>query len=418
MLRAIVLAGVLCVLCPPALYADQAASLIKALADVNNRQGASIALTNLGRPAVPALRDALASTNSDVRVWAAYTLGEIGPDAATAVDELAQALSSSDMALSAAAASALGKTRAPKAVQSLAQALESKDTAVRRNAIIALGQIGAPAFPATAKLLEALPDRRMTLPARVALVQIGSDKTTELLVEALKDDTVRFDVAIILRKAHPLIAKRSGVERPTGEDLESLRGVLFDPQRSLADSAAATKSLAALGEDGFTVLTEAFADSRIATLAATAFASAGSEATATLVRESKDDRPAVRAVAAEAMARLGPKAAGATSDLVRLLKDQDRNVRYQAVRALHELGPAAKPALPALGEVILDSREAEPTRQWAIKSLIVTLPKTHDQVVALLIKSSEEKVNYGVRQLARQQLRQIDPAAADSAGVK
>ena len=92
-------------------------------------------------------------------------------------------------------------------------------------------------------------------------------------------------------------------------------------------------------------------------------------------------------------------------------------MRYRAVRALHELGPKAKPAVPVLSEIILNAKEPEAVRNWAIKTLIVTLPETHDEVVKTLIEASAEDVYYGVRQLAREQLRKVDPEAADAAGI-
>ena len=100
-----------------------------------------------------------------------------------------------------------------------------------------------------------------------------------------------------------------------------------------------------------------------------------------------------------------------------LLSDQDRQVRYCGVRALHELGPKAKPAVPVLSEIILNAKEPEAVRNWAIKTLIVTLPETHDEVVKTLIEARAEDVNYQVRQVAREQLRKIDPEAADAAGI-
>lgn len=101
-----------------------------------------------------------------------------------------------------------------------------------------------------------------------------------------------------------------------------------------------------------------------------------------------------------------------------MLADNDRNIRYHAVRALHTLGHQAKPAVSSLIEVISNARESEPTRQWAIKTLIVTLPETHDVVVEALIAASKDKGNYGVSQLARQQVRIIDLEAAEAANVK
>jgi HEAT repeat protein len=137
-----------------------------------------------------------------------------------------------------------------------------------------------------------------------------------------------------------------------------------------------------------------------------------------LVEVLKHERSDVRATAADALGHIGPEAGGAAAELIRLLKDENRDVRYHAVRALHELGQNAKPAVSSLTEIILDSRELEPTRQWAIKTLVVTLPETHDDVVKALIEASHEDANYGVKQLARQMLRQVDADAADAAGIR
>ena len=70
---------------------NQIPALIKALRDPNVRYGASVALTKLGVNAVPALRESLASGNEDLPVWSAYTLGQIGPGAESAVGDLTKA---------------------------------------------------------------------------------------------------------------------------------------------------------------------------------------------------------------------------------------------------------------------------------------------------------------------------------------
>ena len=132
------------------------------------------------------------------------------------------------------------------------------------------------------------------------------------------------------------------------------------------------------------MLTAAFEQQQVARTAAEAFANAAPEAVPALVAVLSHKLPAVRATAADALGHIGPDASDATPNLIRLLKDTDRDVRYHAVRALHEFGSNAKPAIPALAEVMLDSRELEATRQWSIKTLIVTLPETHDAVVKAL----------------------------------
>ncbi len=57
---------------------------------------AASVLVTVGRPAVPALRNALSHPSPVVRQWAATVLGSIGADAADAVPALTEALSDSD----------------------------------------------------------------------------------------------------------------------------------------------------------------------------------------------------------------------------------------------------------------------------------------------------------------------------------
>lgn len=397
--------------------ADQLPVLIQALGDANVRQGASAALVKLGDAAVPALRKSLASKEPDVRVWSAFTLGEIGPAAKSASGELVKALADSDQSLRSAAAQALGKIGTADAVPALAKALCDEHEPVRLHAVVALGQIGPASHPATKQLIAVLSDHSLRPAARGALIDIGPS-TVDSLVEALDDDSIRFDVAAVLREVDPAEAEKIGLGKPTAADLPSLRTVLFDGTRQPDEHAAAAQSLATLGDEGFAVLIEAFSQPEIARAAAGAFSKAGPCAVSALADVLVHEQPEVRGSAADALGHMGPVAGCSAAGLCDLLKDKDRNVRYRAVRALHELGPKAKPAVGELTALILNAKELEPARQWAIKTLIVTLPETHDAVVKALVEASKEETNYGVRQLARQQLKKIDPDAAKAADIK
>ena len=249
--------------------------------------------------------------------------------------------------------------------------------------------------------------------AREALIRIGRP-TAGLLAKSLQDDRLRFDVSIIFREVDPVKAEQLGLDHPLSADLSSLRMVLYDESRPLSERSAASLALATLGDDGVAILVGAFEQPTIARLAARALAEAGSTAVPALIEVLAHQRPEVRNAAADALGHIGPTASNAVTHLIHLLKDDDRNVRYSAVRALHEFGHNASPAVSALTEVILDSRELEPTRQWAIKTLIVTLPETHAEVVKTLIEACKEETNYGVRSLAERQLRKIDLEAAGS----
>lgn len=394
---------------------DQIPLLIKSLSDANVRQGASLVLTKIGAIAVPALRTSLSEGTGNGRVWAAHTLGQIGPPAEPAVGDLVKALTEADPALRAAAAQALGKIgpSAKKAVDPLANSLSDAHPSVRQRAVVALGQVGPSAKNATGKLIGVLSDSRLRSLARTALIRIGPAAAKPLRT-SLKDDKLRFDILMVLRAIDP----KSNERRPTAADLASLRLVLNDPTRDSTDQVAAAKGLVLSGKEGVAVLIAAFEDQRIARTSAEAFAHAGPVAVPALIKELAHKDPEVRAKAADAIGQIGPAASAALKHLVKLLGDSDRTVRFRAVLALHTFGKKATPAIPALIKVINNNKGLEPTRHWAIKTLIITLPETRDVVVKALIFAAKDKANYGVSQLARQQIRRIDLKAAEAAGVK
>jgi HEAT repeat protein len=398
---------------------DQIPALIKALDNADVRYGASLALTKLGTDAVPALRKSLAAGKGDTAVWAAYTLGQIGPQAKSAVDDLSKALTSSDSALRAATAQALGKIgpSASAAVDPLANALSDEQQDVRMQAIVALGKIGPSAKNATGKLIGTLSDSQLRKPARAALIQIGS-ATVAPLLESLKNDNIRFDVSLVLLQVDAKAAQQAGLDKATEADVAALRLVLNDPTRVPAERTAAAEALASVGKAGISVLLVAFEEETYARTAAEAFAKSGPVAVPVLIETLSHKTPAVRSFTADALGHIGLAANAATPQLIKMLKDPDRDVRYHVVRALHTFGKKATPALPTLIEVLNNNSEAEATRQWAVKTMILTLPETHEVVIKALITASKEKNDYGISQLARQKARELDLKAAETAGVK
>ena len=374
------------------LSADSDASripqLIKALGDRNVRYGAAIAFAQLGSEAVPALRKSLASDEPEPRVWAAYTLGEIGPAAKAAVGDLKKALGN------------------------------KSDAALRAAAAQALGTIGPAAGKAAPALVATLKDQQVRADARTALIRLGKPAAAALQ-ESLADDGVRFDAAAVLLRGDVEKARQSGVDKPTDADLPSLRIVLHDTTRSPPERAAAAKGLASLGPQGIGILIKAFEDETIATTATAAFASVDPAAVAPLIEALTHEQPDVRAAVANALGYIGPAAAGKSlPHLVKLLKDDDHDVRYCAVRALDMFNQNAAPAIPDLIELMHDSSQRELARQWAIMALVDMHPAAHDAIVKGLIKASQNKENYGVSSLARQQVRKIDLKAAEAAGVR
>lgn len=92
--------------------AEVVAPLVARLADGDQlqRDALTVALATLGELAVPALVDALADPDAEVRAHAADTLGHLGsPEADPAADALARLASDADAQVALAAVSALGQ---------------------------------------------------------------------------------------------------------------------------------------------------------------------------------------------------------------------------------------------------------------------------------------------------------------------
>ena len=122
-----------------------APALISTLADPdeNIRVVGSIALQNLGEPAVPYLIDALTAESMEVRLNAAYALGEIGTPLATILPALIRTLTDPEWNVRRLVVRALATIGTP-AIDPLIQALRSDDSDLRRMAERALNDIGTP----------------------------------------------------------------------------------------------------------------------------------------------------------------------------------------------------------------------------------------------------------------------------------
>jgi HEAT repeat protein len=122
-----------------------APALISTLADPdeNIRVVGSVALQNLGEPAAPYLIDALKAESAEIRLNAAYALGEIGAPLDTILPALISRLTDPEWNVRRLVVRALVTVGAP-AVDSLIQALNSDDPDLRRMAERALSDIGTP----------------------------------------------------------------------------------------------------------------------------------------------------------------------------------------------------------------------------------------------------------------------------------
>ena len=100
----------------------------------------------------------------------------------------------------------------------------------------------------------------------------------------------------------------------------------------------------------------AFREWGVRETAADALSRIGDAAVPALIETLNDPDQQVRAQAATALARMGPKAGPAIDALVHALDDPNEEVRRGAARALGQIGPEAEEAVPALIQAIKDPR--------------------------------------------------------------
>jgi len=212
----------------------------------DRRWKASEELARIGDKAVDHLLEALKSSNVDLRVGAAITLGKIGTN--KAIQPLMDALKDAEWEVRWASATSLGNLKAREAVDGLIALLRDEFWEVRRAAAIALGKVKDP--KAIEPLAEALKSELMIrFEAARSLIQLGSD-AVESLSHLLSDDDP--DVRIKAAEALGLIGDESASE--------ALATCLNDADAGVREAAA--KALVKLGGRGFEFLLSNLASER------------------------------------------------------------------------------------------------------------------------------------------------------------
>lgn len=391
--------------------------LVAALKDPNLRQGAVVALAKVGKPAVRALIAALGDPNADLRLWAAFALGHLGPQAGPAVAGLTRAAGDEDGTLRAVAVESLGKIgpEARAAIPILVRTLKDREPGVRQRSALALGRIRPDGKEAILALVEAIRDEPARQAAVEALVRIGKP-SLPVLIDALADNDLRLDATEALRQIDPGAATRAGVDRTTAADLPALARAVTSANRSADSRRRAAAMLGQLGAEAVPALTAVLGDEAVRQSAVEALGTIGKPAVIPLAGKLKDAAAATRESAALALGRLGADAREAVPALAALLQDRDRDVRRAVCVALEAIGPDAERAVPALVKV-LRSKDAEPVQLAAIKALVRAGPEAKADVVAALLAAIKEG-NYGVKTLAGSALKKVDAAAAEKAGVR
>ena len=301
--------------------------LLEALKNPKARYWASVALTEIGPAAAPAvepLARLAAEGETTERMQALLALAAIGEQAAGAAPAMIKALESDDDALQFAAAFALGSVRAADADAALELAAKDDDAFLGEVAAWARARI----HPADKPLLEEAVKRlrqglRSDRPNERTAAAAGLSDLAEKL-----DEPARLELATEF--ADLLDDESTDVELSGGAALIRLGASSVETLRlSLTNPARQDKVLVIL-----------------ASLGPTAKPAVGD-----VIKLLSDSNPVTRQDAAVAIAAIGADAAAAVGELTKLLDDETaagRAVLYPAAYALGRIGPAAKPAFEKL----------------------------------------------------------------------
>ena len=268
------------------------------------------------------------------RWYAAYALGQLGPQAAPWVDALAKTLGNrgENEYVRGSAARALGciGPAAESAVALLADTSASEHhLSVRRQASWALGRIGAAAKPAVEALLKRLDDQDVVVRVYAA-VSVWQIERHAKAIPAL--------VAIARRGEGPGVCQAAAALGELGPAAEPAIPVLVELLRQ-GDEDVSRAAAASLGRLGPGVL-------------------AAVKGVLGAPQESARQR------AVEVLEQLGP---AAVPILIEALANSNPLARRSAARALGRLGPAAREAMPALLEAVND--KDQPVRETAAEAI-------------------------------------------------
>jgi HEAT repeat protein len=338
----------------------------------------------------------LKDKDASVRAQAAWDLGQRG--ATDSVPVLAQALKDSSSAVRANAAASLWKlgSASKPAIPELKLALEDHEPSVVGNAAGALSKLGVP--------------KSQLVPAYKRVLQMPGCEAKVIGLKGLADElppTGLFDDAWACSQAQTKTheeAEARSQALSVLRDIVRRRDTLLVPQilaalKALRMSEDPSDLTSALGnieppvKDAVPVLV-AMLTSRNERAPKSAVSALGRMGAAGLTAvpqivdllQGKGDVD-TRAEAAEALGKLGPKAAtGAVPALTKVAEgDQWPKVRKAALEALGEMGPAAKSAIPVLRAALKDPDAW--TSQAARNALFRVDPNSREEVSAISDKS-------------------------------
>ena len=377
-------------------------------------------LADLDAEAVPFLIEALKNPKS--RYWAILALTDIGPEAAPAVESLAQLAAEGEIEermQAILALAAIGEKAAP-ATAVIAKTLDSDDNSLRFAAAFALGSVRS--ADADAVLEKAAGDSDPFLAEVVSWARARIHPEDKAAVdEAVK----RLRVGLHSERSNERTAAASALSDMAATLDESVRKELaneFADLLSDPDPAAGLSGGAALIRLGATALEPLRARLSDPVLRGpvleilAALGPTAKPAVDDVITALDDSDPIIRGEAAVAIAAIGPDAAAAVPMLLKTLADGNAapESRYSAAYALGRIGPAAKPAAEQMRSLITSPDEVLATvAAWSMLKITPEDTSLIDQAIPALSKAVRADREL-VRLEAAVSLGDIGPAASSA----
>lgn len=340
------------------------------------------------------------------RVYAADALGQLGAEAESVVPALIEALADPETDVRRAAAMALSKigrvTVRGQVMAALLRSLKDKEREVRIASANGLLGMGAPA-PADAPTLKALlADRSHSPEGRVyaasALGELGAEHIP-ILADAAGNDP---DAGVVQKAVEAL----GSLKAKTKEAGQALTKAVTHPQPAVRIAAAA--ALGQIGIDAVTIagILQAIGSKdpgcRKAVLKTLPLPGSFVKDSSRLVlpKEALDDftsalaneDPIARAVAVYLLGTMGEEAAPAVPKLRKALAlEKNAGVQLEMLCAFAEIGPAAKEAVPELTEIMNDtSKGKEPLQRCAALALVKVAEKEAGKPAYMVLAKAME----------------------------